>query len=506
MDNNTKRYYIDRLNSAVIKNGTITEIKFMEAMKDPLSSEGMVMLDVPERCEVFITLKPTDESDIKVVVSLPLENWNGKFLGTCNGGAAGVLVMQEVNAGVARGFAAANTDMGSSINPEDMYMKRERWIDFGYRATHLMTVVAKDIIKAFYGRAPEKSYFVGCSTGGQQALQEAQKYPEDYDGITVSSPAYNRVNLHQEMVWYLQAVCQDPNGIFPPDLVRKVAQRVLDKFVVKCGGVEGDNFLSYPGKADFSPDDVDEVFSDLGLSDAQKSVLKNVYSFPKIAGTDENIYVPQPIGCEDAILMLPYIKDGFNALLGFLQKWVFGKDFDNTKFDFDKDYRKMVELLRSDLDATNPDLSEFKRRGNKMILITGSTDCLIPYTDGKNYYENVIKTMGGLDNVTDFFRYFHIPGLGHGSGGKGLQEIGNLLGTKKVPLDTKHDLLEAIMAWVEKGEAPEELLPVGFKNDDVKAEINMERPVYPYPYETEYIGGDRKKKESFKKKLGNGVY
>lgn len=506
MDYQTQKKYTDRLKSLAMEKGEITEIKFAEEIKSPLSSEGIVMLDVPERCEVYITLRPTEQSDIKVVVSLPLENWNGRFLGTCNGGAAGVLVMQEVNAGVARGFAAANTDMGSSINPEDMYLKTERWKDFGYRATHLMTVVAKEIVKAFYGREASRSYFVGCSTGGQQALQEAQKYPEDYDGIAVSSPAYNRVNLHQAFVWDLLAVCGDPRGLFMPDTVQKVVSRVLDKFVDKCGGAAGDNFLSYPGKANFTPDDVDEVFGDLGLSEAQKSVLKKVYSFPKIAGTDEYIYVPQPLGCEGSILMLPYIKDGFNALLGFLQKWVFGKDFDYTKFDFDKDYQKMVELLRSDLDATDPDLSEFKRKGNKMILITGSTDCLIPYTDGKNYYERAVKAMGGLDNVTDFFRYFHIPGLGHGSGGKGLHEIGNLLGIKKVPIDTKHDLLEALMAWVEKGEAPDELLPVGFKNDDMKAEVDMERPVYPYPYETEYIGGDRKKKESFRRKKSDGVY
>lgn len=501
-----KKNLIEKINSVSIEHGEITNIDFLEAIKDPLSSEGIVMLDVPARCNVSVTLKPSNESDIKVVVSLPLENWNGKYLGTCNGGAAGVLVMQEVNAGVARGFATANTDMGSSLNPEDMYMKRERWIDFGYRATHLMTVVAKDIIKAFYGKEASRSYFVGCSTGGQQALQEAQMFPEDYDGIAVSSPAYNRVNLHQAFVWDLFATCSNLQGLFAPDLVQKVVQRVLDKFVVKCGGAEGDNFLSYPGKADFSPDDVDEIFGDLGLNDAQKNVLKNIYSFPKIAGTDENIYVPQPLGCEGAILMLPYIKDGFNALLGFLQKWVFGKDFDYTKYDFNKDYQKMVELLREHLDATNTDLSAFKARGGKMILVTGSTDCLIPYTDGKNYYENVVKEMGGLDNVTDFFRYFHIPGLAHGSGGKGLQEIGNLLGVKSIPLDKQHDILEAVMAWVERYEAPEELLPVGFKNDDVKAEVDIERPIYPYPYETEYIGGDRKKKESFRKKLGNGIY
>lgn len=506
METVNKNNFISLLNGLKIANGEITEIKFLEKTKAPLSVDGILMLDIPARCEVYLTLKPSESSDIKVVVGLPLENWNGRFLGTGNGGDAGELVMQSVNAGVSRGFATANTDMGSSKDSGKMYGQKERWIDFGYRATHLMTEAGKQITEAFYGEKIKYSYFLGGSTGGQQALQEAQRYPNDYDGIAAFCPAYNRVNLHQAFVWDLQATCMKPESRFTPEQIAAVGKRVLELFVEKSGGAKGDAFLSYPGKINFTPEDVFTAFDGLGLSQAQLDTLKNIYSFPKIPGTDNNIYSPTPLGCETSVLTLPYITDGFIALLGFLQRWAFGIDFDYKKFDFDKDYRKMVDLFRAELDATNPDLSGYKKHGGKLILITGSNDSLIPYSDGMNYYKNAVKAMGGMENTADFFRYFHVPGLAHCSGGPGLQEVGSMGGVAAIPLDKEHDVIEAVMEWTENGVAPEVLYPSVFKDVETKNEIDYERPVFPYPYETEYIGGDRKDKNNFRKKLGNGVY
>lgn len=517
-----KKKYLNRLNKLEIEKGEITEIKFLEATKSPLSFEGMAMNDIPARCEVYATLKPTKNSDIKIVVGLPLENWNNRFLGTGNGGGAGSLVMQDVNAGVARYFATANTDMGTA--PWDKCVNcPDRWEDFGHRATHLMTVVGKQITQAFYGKKIKYSYFKGGSTGGQQALREAQRYPEDYDGIVAFCPAYNRVNLHQAFIWDWQVMCSDPASRFTPEQILAVKNRVIELFAEKSGSAKGDEFLSYPGKIDFKPDDVFTVFDGLGLSEKQLETLKNIYSFPKNPQTGKDIYVPQPLGCEAQVLGLSYIENGFIEMLGFLQRWVFGNDYDYKKYDFNKQYFEMVEKLRDKCDATNPDLTPLKEKGGKLILITGTADCLIPYTDGKAYYQSAVQTNGGLEKTTEFFRYFHIPGFGHCSGGPGLQEVGNLLGLPCIPCDKEHDTLEALIAWVERGEAPETLLPVALKNSTAATavgfdknvstpminggrEIDYERPVYPYPYETEYIGGDRKDKNSFRKKLGDGKY
>lgn len=521
MNNEMKQTYLNRLNSIKIDNGEITVIKFLEETENLVSSEGIVLNNIPARCEVYATLKPTEKSDIKVVVGLPLENWNGRFLGTGNGGAAGSLVMQSVNSGVARGFATANTDLGTS--PWDACIKcPERLTDFGHRATHLMTVVGKKITEAFYGKKIKYSYFLGSSTGGGQAMHEAQRYPEDYDGLVAFSPANNRVNLHQSFIWDLQCTCANPESRFSHEQIAALNNRIIERYAVASGSAEGDGFLSYPGKVDFKPDDVDDLVEGLGLNETQINVLKKLHNFPKILGTDKEIYKTLPIGCENAALSVPYFQKGFEAMLCFLQRWAFG-DFDVMSYDFGQNHEQMIAIMRADLDAMNSDLSELKSKGGKLILITGSADALIPYTDGKEYYESVVDKMGGLDNVTDFFRYFHVPGLAHGSGGPGLQEAGCLLGVPCIPCDREHDALEAVIAWVEKEIAPDMLLPVALKGsentntvnygDNIptavlngRREIDYERPVFPYPYETEYIGGNRKDKNNFRKKLGNGNY
>lgn len=520
MNNELEKLYQDRLNALKIENGEITEIKFLEEVKSPLSSDGMLMNDIPERCEVYATLRPTKNSDIKIVVGFPLENWNGRFLGTGNGGAAGSLVMQEVNAGVARFFATANTDMGTTPD-EKMCNNSDRWVDFGHRATHLMTVVGKQITEAFYDRKIERSYFIGGSTGGGQGLHEAQRYPDDYDGIVSICPANNRVNTHQAFVWELQATCSDEKAAFTNEQIAAVRNRVLERYAEKSGSAPGDQFLSYPGKINFEPDDVYSLFDGLGLTDTQLNVLKQLHNFPNVPGTDKHILPPLPLGCESSALILSSLKVAFEKLLVFLHRWCFGCDFKWQDFDFNEGYLQMVEALRNDFDATNPDLSVYKKCGHKLILITGSVDSLINYADVKNYYASVVDKMGGIDNVTDFFRYFHVPGLAHCAGGPGLQEIGNTMGLPCIPCDREHDALEAVIAWVEQGVAPDVLLPVALKDSVTEnsvsldgtirsvtggKEIDYERPVYPYPYETEYIGGDRKNKDSFRKKLGNGVY
>lgn len=146
---------------------------------------------------VKLVLKPAKGSNINVEVWLPdAEKWNARFLGLGNGGAAGKINPAGLASMSSAGYAVATTDMGTAPNDNSGVDNPEVWKDFGYRATHLMTVVGNQIVRAHYGRAPELSYFSGGSTGGQQALQEAQRYPEDYDGITAAVPAHCRTLPH----------------------------------------------------------------------------------------------------------------------------------------------------------------------------------------------------------------------------------------------------------------------------------------------------------------------
>ena len=167
--------------------------------------DGRHLATLPAFVRVAFTSRPTAVSFIRSEVWLPRAGWNGRFLGTGTGGGAGYIDYQSLAGGLARGFATANTDLGTSPSVYDLIGVPERWADFGYRATHEMTVAAKAIARAYYQRAAHRAYFAGCSTGGQQALAEAQRYPADYDGLLVGAPANNRTHLHASFIWNLLA-------------------------------------------------------------------------------------------------------------------------------------------------------------------------------------------------------------------------------------------------------------------------------------------------------------
>lgn len=497
--------YEKRLRALTIEKGAIAEIEFLKAEPSPKADGGEPLYPLPERCEVTYRLYPTEQSEITCVIVLPLTGWNKKFLGTGNGGQAGVIVRQSLNAGVSRGFATANTDMGSSTDSKKMYRCPERWTDFAHRATHLMTVVGKRICEAFYGEAPQRAYFTGGSTGGQQALKEAQRYPEDYDGIVAYCPARNRYYLQQSFPWFIKVTCFDPEAVFTREQIGAVRSRIAERFAAASGGAEGDGFLSYPGKMTYAPEDADALFAGLGLNAAQLDVLKQLHRPPLDPQTKKPLFYAPPLGCEPSALTIPYLKEGYQALLGFFQRWGFGEDCDYLGITSEQ-FSEVFGPYQGEFDASEPDLSAFRAHGGKLLLVTGSEDSLIPYTDGKAYYESVLEKMGGEERVADFFRYFHVPGLGHCSGGNGLMELGNMVGLKSIPLTPERDALEAVMAWREEDRAPEVLYPSAFKDGDMKGEVDYVRPVYPYPYETQYTGGDRKDPKNFRKVRGNGVY
>src|ERR1043165_135454 len=160
----------------------------------------LAFTNLPPYCEVQATIAPTPDPSIMVRVWMPTQRYNGRFLGTGSGGYAGGFFFSELADGINRGFATANTDMGATgaagVNGDALIGHPEKWKDFGWRATHLMTTFSKALINTFYGDPAGRSYFAGCSTGGQQALMEAQRFPDDYDGILAGAPAFNRTHIH----------------------------------------------------------------------------------------------------------------------------------------------------------------------------------------------------------------------------------------------------------------------------------------------------------------------
>jgi feruloyl esterase len=441
----------------------------------PNANASAPAMTVPAFCRVAATLKPTPESNIRIEVWLPsAETWNGKFLGTGNGGAAGVISYPALLAGLQKGYATTNTDMGTSTTGLDFSFgvgHREMVVDWGYRATHLMTVVAKQIAKSYYSRDPQQAYFMGCSTGGHQALTEARRYPEDYNGIVAGDPANNRVRLHMNGYWAYEATHTDPASYIPPSKLPMINKAVLNA----CDKNDGlaDGIIDDPRKCAFDIASIQCPGADSPdcLTAPQVAAMKKIYQGPKNPRTGELIFPGMylgsevnPLGLDRTLANAP--GSGRPAPPPGLAIWT---NWKGPGYDWDTDASKVISELSPLLDDADPDLNAFRKRGGKLLLYTGWADPLIPAADLVNYYEGMQKKMGGASATAEFARLFMVPGMGHCAGGTS---------------PNRFDALSALEPWVEKGTAPDKMIA----SQVAQGATVRTRPLCPHPQVAAYKG------------------
>ncbi|MGC1295653.1 MAG: tannase/feruloyl esterase family alpha/beta hydrolase, partial [Alloacidobacterium sp.] len=257
--------------------------------------------DLPAFCRVAAGTRPSTDSEIKFEVWMPASNWNGKFIGVGNGGMAGSISYASMAAPLSRGYATSSTDTGhEGRNNDGSYAlgHREKVIDFGYRAVHEMTVEAKLIIAAHYGRAPAFSYWSGCSTGGRQALTEAQRFPADYNGIIAGAPANFLTHLQASSVSKAQAIHKNPGGLIPPSKLPLIHTAV----VAACDARDGvkDGLLEDPRLCAFDPKTLECQGEDGPdcLTAAQVAVTRTFYGPTVNPRTKVEIYPGLALGSE----------------------------------------------------------------------------------------------------------------------------------------------------------------------------------------------------------------
>ena len=432
---------------------TEARLATLKALKiDAATNVQVEHADSPSRTVVKLVLQPAKGSNINVEVSLPdAEKWNGRFVGFGNGGAAGKINSGSLVGPTGAGYAVATTDMGTAPNPDSGVGNREVWKDFGFRATHLMTVVGKQIVQAYYGKAPEFSYFSGGSTGGQQALQEAQRYPEDYDGITAAVPAHCRTPLHAYFLWNDQILKKCPFTKAQEANVIAAANEYMAKREIPLAAGK---FVSDPR---CTAQDIEAVIAlarqkDTTLTDEHAAALHKLFDGPRHAVTGERIFNGIPLGAS--------LESAHGHL--YLFKWVFGANKPLEEINFGADIDTYTAALAPYLNAENPDLTAFEKRGGKLIATTGAADSVVPCHATIDYYERVIECFGGLEKVQSFFRLYLVPGMAHG-GGPGVNQAPSLL--------------ESVRAWREKGTAPGMLTGRHL----VDGKVEWELPLYPYP-------------------------
>ena len=446
-----------------IADGKITSavsIKSGEAVMVPLFN---LPLPAPQDfCRVSATLTPSSDSQILAEVWLPdPAKWNGKFLGSGNGGFGGSLAgpMLDMRKALEKGYATAGTDLGHGIKglaPDAGWAigHPEKVKDFAYRADHVTAELAKELIASYYGKPPQYSYFRGCSNGGHEALMEAQRYPADYDGIIAGAPANQWTHLMSNFIWNERALNATPDSGLPQSKLALIQQAVLEKCDAEDGLLDG--IVGNPEACHLDPKKLLCKKGDAPdcLTQAQLDALDKIYSGPIDPKTHKQIYPGFAQGAE----ALPHnwnewITGAHPSQAGFGNQFfgamVYGDpNWDYRTFDFDKDVTKADATLGPIINSDNPDLHEFANRGGKLILFQGWDDAAVTPWGTLQYYHNIEKTMTPA-KAHDFVRLFMVPGMMHCGGGPGASSF---------------DAIAAMEQWKEQGTAPETMIGSHFKD------------------------------------------
>jgi hypothetical protein len=483
-----KSAYADKCGSMVALKLANTKITSGEtipagALSLPLGVPPAVLKGLPSFCRVTAEIQPAKDSNIKVEVWMPTSEWNGMLTGRGNGGFGGSINYGEMSYGVRNGYAAVSTDTGhtESSSGADWAMGHpEKIIDYGYRAIHEMTVKAKLIVEAFYGNAPRYSYFDSCSNGGRQALMEAQRFPEDYNGIIAGAPAIDLTHIAAGFLWDTQALYASPMSQIPPSKLPSIHSA----FIKACDGQDGvkDGEITDPDACHFDPTVLlcKGTDSDACLTDAQIEALKKVYSGMRDAQGKivyPGFYPGGELGPMGWIAWLdaPSIEQNYQYSLG--AAFFRGMVYDDSKWDYrsfqvDRDVRIADEKLGRILNATDPDLKAFSDRGGKLILYQGWSDAGIAPRYAIDYYNSVVAAMPTRSD--SFIRLYMVPGMQHCGGGSGAVDF---------------DVISNLRRWVESGVAPSGIPAKEHKNPaDTSSEVIITRPLCPYPQRPYYKG------------------
>lgn len=454
-------------NCAALEQESLTNSKIqaeLVAAKQPISPAGKPILNLPALCRVRLTLTPSPDSNINAEVWLPEGDWNGRLQGVGNGGFAGSVNYDGLAEALRLNYAAVATDtghVGSGENAGWALNHPEKIVDFGYRAIHLMTLDAKHLVKAFYGSSAKHTYFNSCSNGGRQALMEAQRFPDDYDGIIAGAPANYWTHLLSNAVGNLQALLTTDASFIPPGklpAIQAAAQEACDL----SDGVK-DNVIENPSRCHF---DVSVLRckgndSDACLTADQITALTKLYAGGHLSNGSQ--YFPgYPPGGEaakgnwDAWITGPQPGHSLMFAFGtqFFKNMVYSKpDWDFRSFQADRDVKVADEKMAAILNSNDPDLHGFVSRGGKIILYHGWDDAAIAAPNTINYFE-AVRTKIGPTEAAKSIRLFMVPGMQHCIGGNGASSFGQFGAGAG---DPGSDIDAALVQWVEKGIAPERI-------------------------------------------------
>jgi feruloyl esterase len=434
---------------------------------------------LPAFCRVLLTIRPSADSDIKSEVWLPMQGWNGKFLQVGNGAWGGSIQYGALAESLQRGYAAASTDTGHTGTDASFAVGHpEKLIDFGYRSVHETAVHGKATVRALYGAAPRISYFNGCSAGGRQSFMEAQRFPDDFDGIIAGAPGYNRTDAAFQTIQMFQATHKDAASFIPAGKLPAIHQAAINA----CDTLDGlkDGLIGDPTTCRFDPG----VLACQGadgpscLTPPQVAAARRIYAPVIDPRTNQAVSAGLEPGSElhwDTVA-----GERPHSMYHDLLRFVVFRDpnWNYRTLDVGKHLDLARKVDNGILAATSTDLTPFISREGKLLIYHGWEDQNIPPRSSVNYYTKLLDTMG-KQQADSAVRLYMVPGMGHCGGGDG---------------PSVFDMVAVLEQWREHGHAPVEIL--ASKIEDGRA--TRTRPLCPYPQVARYKGsGSIDKAENF---------
>jgi hypothetical protein len=418
-------------------------------------------------------------SEITFALLLP-EAWNHKFMMGGAGGFAGSVANQALEPDflptpvLNLGYATVGTDtghQGSGIDGSWALNNLERQVNYGYLGVHRTAEVAKAILRTYYGSDATRSYFFGCSNGGREALMEAQRFPDDFDGVVAGAPAADFTAIAAQFIKDTRAQFPDSANLtplIPSSALQSVATQILDK----CDALDGvkDGVMEDPRRCTFDPSTL------VGLTPAQRTAIEKIYA-PTRAGND-TIFPAQPFGGEEMLQGWPLWISGAPPRAGepqapslrfafgtqFFKFFVFGDPaWDYRTYDLST-WKSDTRSLSPILNATNPNLDAFKAKGHKLVIWHGWSDAALSALATIKYYDQVKARDPQAD---DYVRLFMLPGVLHCAGGPGPDHA---------------DWVSVIDDWL-NGTPPDRIIARKISNGMART-----RPLCPYPQEAVYKG------------------
>ncbi|KAJ2904929.1 tannase and feruloyl esterase [Zalerion maritima] len=442
-------------------------------------------------CRVALSVSTSTSSEISLEVWLPAPSlWTGRFLSTGNGGLSGCIQYEDIAYAASFGFASVGANNGHNGTSGEPFLDSPEVVaDFAYRSVHTGAVVGKEVSRQFYGREHDKSYYIGCSTGGRQGFKSAQDFPGDFDGIVAGAPAIAFGNLSSWSGHFYPVTGADADGNeawVPPELWAAVHQDVL----AQCDGLDGaeDGILEDPELCGYTPENLVCASGAAGacLTGAQAETVAKVF---------------EDLRGEDGSLVYPRMQPGSEILASYVyysgMPFVYAADwyryvvYNDPSWDPASlsvgDYTAASSLDPYGISTWKGDLSPFSSRGGKILHYHGLMDAIISSSNSPRYYNHVAGAMGlTSEELDEFYRFFRISGMGHCGGGDGAYAVGNTAAGYWTD-DEDGNMLMAMVRWVEEGVAPEWVEGAKLGDD---GSVEWRRRHCKYPKRNVFVGGE----------------